>query len=79
MNIGGIWIFFVIDFTVDDDDEDDEDDDDDDDDEDVDTDDDVVDDNDVNRTKERSSSGKETIVIWVEYHIVLLIHTSSNV
>ena len=70
MNIGGIWIFFVIDFTVDDDDEDDVDD--------VDTDD-VVDDNDVNRTKERSSSGKETIVIWVEYHIVLLIHTSSNV
>ena len=69
MNIGGIWIFLVIDFTVADDDEDDDEDD-------VDTDD---DDNDVNRTKEESSSGKETIVIWVEFHIVLLIHTSSNV
>ena len=78
MNIGGIWIFLVIDFTAaadvaDDDDDDDVD-------VDVDTDDnDDDDDNDVNRTKEESSSGKETIVIWVEFHIVLLIHTSSNV
>ena len=69
MNIGGIWIFLVIDFTADVADDDDV----------VNEDDTDDDDNDVNRTKDKSSSEKETIVIWVEYHIVLLIHTSSNV